>query len=163
MRIVAEYIEQSLVKDFESREVVRSSSNFQKAFKSLETSAELSGSYAGFSASVSGSFSEVTDVEFNTDSFYSEKTTKEKTYSLNFLQIIREITTTVIIGSKSASKITSRYVMSVPVSKDKSKTDLDDMAKSYIQDNYGQSKGKITGGNGQMYEERTCVKRKGIK
>ena len=103
LHVEAEFKQQGVKSASSYTKTVKSDSSFKKRLNSLAVSASVSGSYSGISAGASASYESLTDSVTSTEN-YSETVESEKiVFHPDFLQIIREITTRVIINERSAT------------------------------------------------------------
>jgi len=155
LNVKAEFSESSLRKDYKHTRLVTSSSSFRQNFDKIDVSASLSGSYGGFSAEASASFSEVSESASSTTKSRDETKTSEVTYAPGQNHIIRKLSKTVTIDGRSASVITQDFVDVIAVEDSPSYSQLRKMGEDYIAYNYGGiSGGKI---RNNVYTASACV------
>ena len=120
VRVSYEYFEQAVTEASTSTETVESSSYFKSVYDSLDTSAEVSGEYGGFSGSIQAEYATVTESAISSSSYRettSEKATAfvEEGEELTHLQIIEVKKVAVTINGRTAKTDTRTYEDSVKV------------------------------------------------
>jgi len=155
LNIKAEYLVSSLLKDYKHTRDISSSTAFQRNFDSLDVSAAVSGSYGGFSASASASFSEVSEAETSNSKLTDKTRTTEVTYSEGQNHIVEKITKTVTINGRSKTLVSREIKYPVLVKDTPSPSKLRQKGEEYIQYNYGGIRdGKI---RRNTYEATACI------
>jgi len=155
LTVKAEFSESSLRSDYKHTRLVTSSSSFRRNFDRLDVSASVSGSYAGFSAEASASFSEVSESAASSTKSRDETKTSKVTYAPGQNHIIRKLSKTVTIDGRSASVITQDFVDVIAVEDSPSYSQLRKMGEDYIAYNYGGIRGGKIRNN--VYTASACV------
>lgn len=154
LNVYVEHHQQALTSASSYVKEITASSSYRNEFNSLSTSASVSGGFKGFSASASASYSEANSlIQARSDSFYREVGTK-KTYNTNYLQISREVTTTVTIDGKSSKVFDKKYVDTTPTRWTTGR--LTEESKRYLRNKFYGEDSKI---RGTTYRAETCVEK----
>ena len=158
IHVEAEFKQQPFKSASSYTKSVQSDSSFKKRLNQMAVSASVSGTYKGFSAGASASYESLTDSVTSTES-YSETVQSEKIeFNPDFLQIIREITTRVIINGKSATIFEKKFVDSVPIGEPLSESERKSLAYDYMAREFGQQAVR------NKFDETICQeKSKGIQ
>ena len=161
LRVKAEYSQQSLRSAYRHTKTIQSSPSFKNVSYSLSISPELNGVLKSFSSRAAAAYEEVTklvsETTNDTETLYKiDKTIFNKKYSRKKVQLIEEITTEISLEDTSAKIFERNIKNSVSPAYALSPGQLKQIAKVYINHNYGNIKeGHI---NGTTYTESVCSK-----
>ena len=164
LSVEVEYLQQSLKSTFVHSILTTSTASFRSDYEKIAGSFELSGSAsadvlfatAEVSASAKGAFERVTNqVEQHKKDKHEEHTTEIK-YNEAVTQILRKETLSVTINGHTATTEETTWKNSVPINKALTNKELDQHAKNYLKDNYGDMNkgGQATG---TTYKQKTCL------
>lgn len=160
LSVKAEFLELSYISTSLYTKEITSSTSFRENFHSLDVSAEIGAEYMGFSASAKAAFDEVTKGSESSSEDHEVEKSKTETYMPNFLQLVREITTQVVINGQKAESVDRKIVDSVPVSESLNQTQLHQLAVDYITREFGSP--TTNGGTirDNTYSTSACLPRK---
>ena len=156
LEVTTEFFEQSFQSRFEYSKHVSSSSEFKKSLESLEASSEVEIGYGQFSAEASGSYATVEESVKSESESYENVEQKEDKIKDDFLQILREKQTKLIINGYSAVVIEKQIVDSVPIKESLTDKELYLMAENYMKRTFP----GVAVGN--KFTETVCRKSKGM-
>ena len=161
MTVTAEFTEHSVSEATKKRKVIESSKVFNSVAKSNSVAIEASVGFKAFSSSLktqwSNAIEETSQVEGSKEVF-DESTT---IFKEGFLQIRRDVTKVVKIGTNTAIVKEVKWVDSVPVDDHQTGEQLRERATKYIEAEYGHKQNnesaRIVGKYGHIFEMETCV------
>ena len=157
LHVRVQFYEQSIKEASSYSKSIKSSKSFKKSLSDVKAAAEFSASYKSiFSASGSGSYSKLTEDVENTESYSETEKAASTKFNPDFLQIVRETTTTLSINGDSASTSEKRFVDSIPLENTIGPKELRQKAVDYMAFNYGDGAVRNT------YSESICKKRVNI-
>ena len=126
---------------------------FRNIFNSLDVYAGVNGSYKAFSATAASTYSEINSlITSNEESSFSEKGIK-RSFHKDFLQISREVTTSITISGKTARVKEVRYVDSRPTIKPLNSGELMERSRQYLLNKFLGERNKI---HGTTYTDVAC-------
>lgn len=130
----AQFFQQSVVESYKSITKYEYGRDFSKRMSSSKGSAEVQASYKLFSGSVKGAWDLVSQsTEENEHASFSKEEQKTR-YNDGFLQLIREVTTTITFDGASATVVETKFVDSIPAKQPKSSQELVHHAAEWIRD-----------------------------
>ena len=156
LSVKVEFLQRSLTSEFKHTKRTTSTESFRKDYKKIAGSLELGAKVLFVSASAKASFDHVTDqVQKNKNNTHVENQEKT-TYNKDLTQIFRKTTTSVTINGHTASTEETTWKNSAPINKAPTNKELDQVAKNYLKENYGDMNkgGQATG---TTYTEKTCL------
>jgi len=153
LKVFVEHHQQSLTSAASYVKSISSSSSYRSEYNSIDTSASVSGSYGGFSAAASASFSEVNSLVTSRSDYNHREAGKERKFNPLDLQIVREVTTTVIIDGKSSKVFEKRFVNSAPIEARWSGEKLHEESVKFLRNKFYGEGNKI---RGTTYTSETC-------
>ena len=102
LKVYVEHHQQALKSASSYVKEITSSESYREAYKSVNGSGSVSGSFKLISASAAGAYSEVNSLLTSQSEFSHREEGKEITYNPRYLQISREVTTSITIDGRSA-------------------------------------------------------------
>jgi len=157
--VKAEYLMSSLKEDYKHIREIAQSTSFKRNYDSMDVAAAVSGSYGGFSASASASFSEVSETETSNSKLTDKTRTTKVTYNEGQNHVVLKITKTVTINGRSKTVVSREIRYPIRVKDSPSfetiARELEKKSEDYIKYNYG----GITGGKirRNTYEATACI------
>jgi len=154
LKVFVEHHQQALTSASSYLKVITSSESYRNSFNSLDTSASVSGSYKLFSASASATYSEVTSLITNQKDFSHREEGSTRTYNPNYLQISREVTTTITIDGRTGKVFEKTYVDTTPTRWTRGR--LTEESVKYLRNKFYGEDSNI---RGTTYTEETCKRK----
>ena len=155
MRVKVTFLEQPIEKSSYYTKSVRSSTSFKKTLTDISGSARISLGVGLFSVSASAEFSKLSEDVLSSESNVEKEKSEETTFNTDFLQIIRELETTISVNGQSARSSEQKFVDSVPESEQTNYKQLNQRAVNFMKFNYG------AGAVRNRFVETVCQKKKG--
>jgi len=154
LKVFVEHHQQALTSASSFLKVITSSESYRNSYNSLDTTADVSGSYKLFSASASATYSEVTSLITNQKEYSHRVEGSTRTYNPNYLQISREVTTTITIDGRTGKVFEKRYVDTTPTRWTRER--LTEESVKYLRNKfYGEDRNI----RGTTYTEETCIRK----
>ena len=161
MSVKAEFRELSVSQVSTIRKVVESTSEFNSVAESNSQSIAASAGFGDFSASLVSEWSNAIETTSQVEEYTETHDEEHVQYEAGFLQIFRDVTKTVRIGTNTATVKEIVHKDSVPADKHETDDQLLERARKYIQVEYGHKdnggSAKIVGEYGNHFEMETCV------
>jgi len=153
LKVFVEHHQQALTRDNSYVKEITSSESYKNAYDNLDISGSASGGQAiAFSASASAAYSEVNSLITSQNDFRHHETGKEIGYNPRYLQISREVTTSITIDGKTAKVYEKRYVNSTPAPWTIQK--LTEESVKYLRNKFYEEGSNI---RGTTYTAETCI------
>ena len=119
-------------------------------------STAVSGSYGAFSASVEVAYADVSETASQYDQYKEIKSEQKTVYKEGFLQVWRQVTTSVNIDGKTASVTKKEKAFDVSVKDGISYEDLKKYGKDYIADRFRTNDGELSPDGQSLTARRGC-------
>ena len=119
-------------------------------------STAVSGSYGAFSASVEVAYAEVSETASQYDQYKEIKSEQKTVYKEGFLQVWRQVTTSVNIDGKTASVTKKEKAFDVSVKDGISYEDLKKYGKDYIAGRFRTNDGELSPDGQSLTARRGC-------
>jgi len=159
-QVKAEYYQQALIEESETREIIKKTELMSNALTTLIDDQEGCGDLGIFGFDISTyAFNDATDkatLASDSKKEFSEKTTKTTGYNDQMLQLVRKITTEIALDDKILITKDYNYEETIPKSTPKTQDELEEKARNYISNTYGQLPGDILGQARHIYRETGC-------
>lgn len=158
--IVVEHQQHSVVESADYEKRVTSTSLYKSKYRDVSASASISGSYGGFSAAAEAAFSKVnSDVQSSKNDSEVVKSVERK-YNPGFLQLYRQVSTTVEIAGSVAKTIEKNIIDSVEHKEQlRTTAQLRKESEDYLKLHNRIDSGITSGGRQALYSESVCIGR----